>query len=178
MNTGAEIDSASFRQIAQLYDRPIDQIYPWSWKTAVEVTKLLIFCSDNISLAPGPAVPPDAHAIDGNPYQIEFRLADSKILPVSPIRELDSIIRDAGNAATANWLGNKENPVRENFTWLIEAATAVQNDEENGKLWLDWVWHRVQYVHQSTAGLFRVDYLGSMQQSLVSVKRSCIVFIR
>jgi hypothetical protein len=157
MTTGF-IDAASISQIVQCLDRGYENQYPWSLKTAIDLTVLLIK-TDHQHIAPtmsqrgGPVLDYQDRLID--------RLFSRQI--IKSLSSLDNDTVKQTEKEVQTWAEDQQN-----LKILRAALKKLFNDQENFQQWIDWVVSRTAwYAHAVRhAGLFETNLIPHIKHVL------------
>jgi hypothetical protein len=154
------VDSASISQVVQCLGASVSQPYPWSIRTAIDLTSLFLG-TDNQHIAPGLSRQGGC-ALDAQDYLID-RLLENHLIHSLNARDLSSSVLKNAELNLNKWVANPQN-----IKTLGNALNEVITDQHNYGPWIDevvsgdaWTSHAVRH-----GGLFEKSLTSTIAQVL------------
>lgn len=149
MTTGL-VDSATVSQVVQCLDRGMTSQYPWSLRTVIDFTALLMR-EDHMALAPGLMLPKSI-VVDNQDLLIDIMSSNGLIASLSMFDE--NTVHSA-TRRSKQWIGRG--------THIAAVRTEVEElmaDRTNFQNWIDWAAPNAWHAHsRRLGGLFDGTYL-------------------
>ncbi len=149
MPTGL-LDSCTVTQVVECLERGLAGQYPWSIRTVLDLTALLIR-EGHLGLAPGLA-PPKSIVHDNQDLLIDLMRSNGL---VASLPQIDSDTVHLAFTRSKKWIGRGEH-----LAALRDEVDRLMADKKDFQNWIDWsaphAWH--SYVSRS-GGIFDTAYL-------------------